>query len=323
MNPNTKMPRPATAILTSLLFATLVPAAFAQQAAAAPEPAPAKPKEEVLELEKLTVTTGYRSPKAIDQIPGAIKLISTEEVNHTALLTDDATAVLARTVPGYAPATQAMNNTGETLRGRVALRLFDGISQTTPLREGSRNGTFTDMDIVANIEVINGPSASEGIGAAGGIINYISKSPTREGSEATLRTKFYSQGYNDSSGWRTGLNYMNKTGNNDIIFGAAFAKRGMAYDAHGRRLGMSQSGSTVDSDSKNLFIKAGHTFGENARSPNSASRGSATMCRNWATGRWASRTPLSGACRSARRPSSTISASMRSRTTTPRSLAAS
>jgi outer membrane receptor for ferrienterochelin and colicin len=33
------------------------------------------------------------------------------------------------------------------------------------------------MDIVAQIEVINGPSASEGIGAAGGIINYISKSP--------------------------------------------------------------------------------------------------------------------------------------------------
>jgi iron complex outermembrane receptor protein len=263
MKPNTQILRPATAILTSLLFASLVPAAFAQQAAAAPEPAKEKPKEEVIELEKLTVTTGYRSPKAVDQIPGAITLVSLEEVAHTSLLTDDATAVLSRTVPGYAPATQAMNNTGETLRGRVALRLFDGISQTTPLREGSRNGTFTDMDIIAQIEVINGPSASEGIGAAGGIINYISKSPTKEGSEATLRTRFYTQDYNDSSGWRIGLNYANKNGNNDIIFGTAFVKRGMAYDAHGRRLGLSQSGSTVDSESKNLFLKLGHTFGEN------------------------------------------------------------
>ncbi len=253
----------AAALVASLLFAALTLTGRAQTSTPATDAAAEKKQEETIQLEKFTVTTGYRSPKAIDQIPGAIKLVSPDEIANTALLTDDATAVLARTVPGYAPATQAMNNTGETLRGRVALRLFDGISQTTPLREGSRNGTFTDMDIIAQIEVINGPSASEGIGAAGGIINYISKSPTKEGSEAVLRTRFYGQGYNDSTGWRVGLNYMNKQGQNDLIFGVAFAKRGMAYDAHGRRVGLSQSGSTVDSDSKNLFIKGGHNFGEN------------------------------------------------------------
>ena len=76
---------------------------------------------------------------------------------------------------------QAMNSLGETLRGRVPLRLFDGIPQSTPLRDGSRNSAFTDMDIVGRIEVINGPSAAEGIGAAGGIINYISKDATEPG----------------------------------------------------------------------------------------------------------------------------------------------
>ena len=222
-----------------------------------------KDKDEVVKLETYTVTTGYRSPKAVDQIPGAIKLITNEEVTHTLTLTEDATAVLSRTVPGYAPSTQTLQNTGETLRGRVSLRLFDGISQTTPLREGSRNATFTDMDIVSQIEVINGPSASEGIGAAGGIINYISKSPTKEGSEATLKVKFFGQGYNDSMGYKVGLNYAVKEGPYDMIFGTAFLKRGMAYDAHGRRMGMSASGSTLDSDQKNLFIKAGRTFGDN------------------------------------------------------------
>ncbi len=224
-----------------------------------------KTEEEVVKLEKLTVTTGYRSPKAIDQIPGAIKLITTSEIAGTQILTDDATAVLSRIVPGYAPATQAMNNTGETLRGRVALRLFDGISQTTPLREGSRNGTFTDMDVVGRIEVINGPSASEGIGAVGGIINYISKSPEKEGSEAVLRSKFSIAGYDDedSTSWRVGLNYYHKSGNKDLVVGTSFSKRGMSYDANGRRQGMSQSGSINDSESQNLFIKAGHTFGEN------------------------------------------------------------
>lgn len=255
----TPTPLTTAAALAALLFAAQ---AFAQ-AVPATEPTKQENEDEIVRLQDFTVTTGYRSPKAVDQIPGAIKLISSEEVTHSLLLTEDATAVLARTVPGYAPATQALNNTGETLRGRVALRLFDGISQTTPLREGSRNGTFTDMDIVARIEVINGPSASEGIGAAGGIINYISKSPTKEGGEATLRTKFSDQGYGDSSVYRVGLNYTHKSGKNDLIFGSAFTRRGMAYDAHGRRMGMSQSGSSNDSESQNLFIKAGRNFGLN------------------------------------------------------------
>lgn len=222
-----------------------------------------KTEDEVVKLEKLTVTTGYRSPKAVDQIPGAIKVITFEEVANTQFLTEDATEVLARTIPGYSPATQALQNTGENLRGRVALRLFDGISQTTPLREGSRNATFTDMDIVAQIEVINGPSAAEGIGAAGGIINYISKSPTKDGSEATLRTKFFGQGKEDSMGYKVGLNYTVKKGDNDLIFGTSFLKRGMFWDANGRRMGQTGSGTTLDSDQRNLFLKAGHNFGEN------------------------------------------------------------
>ena len=149
MKPQPENLRSSAAIASSLLFAALTSVALAQTPTAPPK----APDEEVLQLEKFTVTTGFRSPKTLDQIPGAIKLISNKEISDTLLLTDDATAVLARTIPGYAEATQSMNNTGETLRGRVALRLFDGISQTTPLREGSRNGMFTDMGIVARIEV--------------------------------------------------------------------------------------------------------------------------------------------------------------------------
>lgn len=245
-------------IICPLFFVSFFSLASGQTKLASPEE-----KDGTIKLEKLTVTTGYRSPKAIDQIPGAIKLITFDEIANTQYLTEDATEVLARTIPGYSPATQALQNTGENLRGRTPLRLFDGISQTTPLREGSRNGTFTDMDIVSQIEVINGPSAAEGIGAAGGIINYISKSPTKEGSEATLRTKFFGQGYDDSMGYKVGLNYTVKEGQNDLIFGTSFLKRGLFYDANGRAMGQTGSGTTMDSDQRNLFIKAGHNFGVN------------------------------------------------------------
>ncbi|MEO6102631.1 MAG: TonB-dependent receptor, partial [Pseudoxanthomonas sp.] len=153
-------------------------------------------------------------------------------------------------------------NTGETLRGRIALRLFDGIPQGSPLREGGRNATFTDMGIVDRIEVINGPSASEGIGAAGGIINYISSVPQKEGNEFRLLTRYSTQFSDDSSGWKVGLNFLRKQENYDLVVGASVIDRGMAYDANDRRVGMNTSGSVSDSEAKNLFLKGGINFGE-------------------------------------------------------------
>lgn len=209
------------------------------------------------------ITTGVRSPKAIDKIPGAITLVSKEDVSRTLLLTEDATAVLARTVPGYSEASQAMSNTGENLRGRIALRLFDGVPQGSPLREGTRNATFTDMGIVDHIEVINGPSASEGIGAAGGIINYISTVPKEDGSTFRFLTRYSTQFEDDSAGWKVGANYTYKQDNYDLVLGLARIDRGMGYDADGVRLGMNTSGSLNDSVADNLFVKGGWNFGQN------------------------------------------------------------
>ncbi|MFT3763255.1 MAG: TonB-dependent receptor [Pseudoxanthomonas sp.] len=248
-----------TAAIACVLATSLFPAgAMAQDATdAARNDKDAK----TTDLDRMVVT-GARSPKAIDKIPGAISLVSKEEIRQTLAVTEDATAVLARTVPGYAESSQAMSNSGETLRGRIALRLFDGIPQGSPLREGNRNATFTDMGIVERIEVINGPSASEGIGAAGGIINYLSAVPQKEGNEFRLITRYSTQFADDSSGWKVGLNFMRKQDNHDLVVGASVIDRGMAYDADGRRVGMNTSGSVSDSVAKNLFLKGGVNFGE-------------------------------------------------------------
>jgi len=247
-----------------LLAAAVSASVHAQQAAPAPASEQAEEEARALDAVDLerVVTTGTRSPKAVDKIPGAITLVTTEEVQRTLLLTEDATAVLARTVPGYAESSQAMSNTGETLRGRIALRLFDGIPQGSPLREGGRNATFTDMGIVGRIEVINGPSASEGIGAAGGIINYLSKDPTIEGHETTFTSRYSTQFGNDSSGWKLGVNHAYKQDNADFIGGVSLIDRGISYDGNGRRIGMNTSGSVSDSEATNLFLKGGINFGE-------------------------------------------------------------
>lgn len=210
------------------------------------------------------IVTGTRAPKAVDKIPGAINVVSEADVSRSLSLTQDATAVLARTVPGYSESSQAVNSLGETLRGRVPLRLFDGIPQSTPLRDGSRNSVFTDMDVVGRIEVINGPSAAEGIGAAGGIINYISKDATEPGLNFNVFTNFSSQFESDSDSWKAGGTLTYKSDEYDLVLNGSLGDRGITYDANGRRIGLSASSSSADSETENLFLKAGWNFGADA-----------------------------------------------------------
>lgn len=247
------MIKPLTAAIGVALTALVSGAALAQETEAS--------RRDAVDLDNVVVT-GTRVATSVDKIPGAINLVSKEQVEHTLALTEDATAVLARTVPGYAESSQAMSNAGETLRGRIALRLFDGIPQGSPLREGNRNGTFTDMGLVGRIEVINGPSASEGIGAAGGIINYISKVPTVEGHETTLTTRYSTQFGTDSAGWKVGATHAYKDDAFDALVSGSYIDRGISYDGNGRRIGMNTSGSLSDSESRNLYAKAGVNFGE-------------------------------------------------------------
>ncbi|MFC3579264.1 TonB-dependent receptor [Sphingomonas hylomeconis] len=211
------------------------------------------------------IVTGSRTPKAIDKIPGAVTIVTPAEVQRSLALTEDNTAVLAKTVPGYSESNQTLNTLGETLRGRATLYLFDGIPQSTPLRDGSRNATFTDMSIVERIEVISGASASEGIGAAGGVINYITKRATREGLHANIGGRLGTQFEDDSGIWGIKGDVSYKDGAFDVFAAAAYVDRGVTYDARGRRIGLSSSSSLADTKQKNFFLKTGFEFGGTQR----------------------------------------------------------
>jgi iron complex outermembrane receptor protein len=249
---------PIAAAIGALILASTATSAMAQQAEVA--------------RENSVIVTGTRTAKAVDKIPGAVSVISAAEVTNSLAISEDATAVLARVVPGYSEPTQAMSNTGETLRGRIALRLFDGIPQTSPLRETNRSGSFTDLGVVGRIEVINGPSASEGVGAAGGIINYISKSPKAMGNQTTITSKANTQFHDDSAGYKLGIEFMHKDEDFDLLFSTSEVDRGIGYDAHGRRIGMNASGSLQDTTGRNTFVKLGYNIDKNQRIEAQASK---------------------------------------------------
>lgn len=243
---------PIATAVGALLFAGAASSVHAQQAGEA--------NAETVDTPSVIVTA-TRSAKAVDKIPGAVSVIGPAEVASSLAISEDATAVLARMVPGYAESTQAMSNTGETLRGRIALRLFDGIPQTSPLRETNRSGSFTDLGVVGHIEVINGPSAAEGVGAAGGIINYISKRPTRMGNEMTLSNKVSSQFQDDRASYKLNFEFLHKDEDADAVFAVSKVDRDISYDGHGRRIGMNASGSLQDTAGRNIFLKMGYQFG--------------------------------------------------------------
>jgi iron complex outermembrane receptor protein len=208
------------------------------------------------------VVTATRNEKAIDKIPGAISVISQQELSSQYLIADDPSQALATFIPGYAPSRQKMTSSGESLRGRQPLILLDGIPQSNPLRAGMREGYFADSFIIERIEVINGASAVQGMGATGGIINYITKTPRKNGTHYGINVRAATQFKSDNIDWKTGYSITHKSDDVDLLGYAALQKRGMSYDGSGRRLGIDTiQGDTLDTQGNDLFFKIGKNFG--------------------------------------------------------------
>lgn len=228
-------------------------------------PGPAGPAVEASRpasvLSEVSVTA-TRSEKALEKIPGAVTVITEQELAPQLLIAEDPSQLLATFVPGYAPSRQKLTGFGESLRGRKALILFDGIPQSTPLRDSAREGYFADPAVIERIEVVSGPSAIYGLGATGGIINYISKKPTRPGTEQRIDAKATTQFRHDSLGWKTGYRVAHKNEDFDLLGYLGVARRGVGYDGDGRRLGLDAiQGDTQDTTAGDVFLKFGTHVG--------------------------------------------------------------
>ncbi|MEN3976884.1 TonB-dependent receptor plug domain-containing protein [Emcibacter sp. SYSU 3D8] len=59
------------------------------------------------------------------------------------------------------------------MRGRSPLYAVNGIPQSTPIRDGARDGYTIDPFFIERVEVIYGSNALQGIGATGGGVNQV------------------------------------------------------------------------------------------------------------------------------------------------------
>ncbi|HSI56000.1 MAG TPA: TonB-dependent receptor [Ideonella sp.] len=215
---------------------------------------------EALPVTESVVVTATRGSKAVEKIPGAVSVISREQIDTQALVSEDPSALLALQVPGYAPARQKLSNFGEGLRGRNALLLLDGIPQTNPLRFGGREGYFADPMIVERIEVVSGASAVQGMGATGGIINTITRHALQPGTRQTVELKYSTQGHADTQGWKAGYMVEHRSEGADAFDLLAYVgtrTQGVGVDGEGRYLATESLHGAADA-----YLKLGRDFGD-------------------------------------------------------------
>ncbi|MDZ7855817.1 TonB-dependent receptor [Sphaerotilus sp.] len=260
-NKNLRTRRRASAAHPSNFRLTAIAACLLAGAAQAQQPPSAntgQPEQETQSLQAVVVTA-TRGSKAVEKIPGAISVITRSEIDTQGLISEDPSQLLAAQVPGYAPARQKLSNFGESLRGRNALLLLDGIPQTNPLRFGGREGYFADPMLVERIEVVSGASAVQGMGATGGIINTITRRPSRPGTRHMVELKYSTQGHADTQGWKTGYMLEHKGEGPDAFDALAYLgmrSQSVGTDGDGRKLATESLHEAADA-----FVKIGRDFG--------------------------------------------------------------
>lgn len=212
------------------------------------------------------VVTGSRIVESIDEVPSSITLIGQAALADQLKISSDIQNILTMYVPGISAANGTSSNFGQTLRGRAALVMIDGVPQSTPLRNGALGMRTLDPSVIERIEVINGATSIYGNGAAGGIINYITKKPAgnkKFNVDAGLATRFSAVEFDDSLGTKITTTAYGELDKFSYVASVALEENGILRDADGDALG-TQYGLS-EAKSQNYFTKLGYQFDHDKR----------------------------------------------------------
>lgn len=211
------------------------------------------------------VVTATRSRSKEGQTPQRVTVITRHQIEQQLAITDDPGQVLSNLIPSYSPSRQKLSNAGETLRGRDALFLIDGVPQSNPLRDSSRDSYTIDLSMVERIEVIHGASAEHGLGATGGLINFVTLRAEGGGISQSADISLTVDDDLHSEGVGNKLNYRisGQQGDWDFVASATRQERGVFYDGGDRRVGIAYPGELQNSESYDLFGKLGYWIDDN------------------------------------------------------------
>lgn len=216
-------------------------------------------------LSEIVVTAG-RKAESINEVPSSVSILTARDVKEQLSVNPSVAAILGNTIPGLGTATNKATNSGQTLRGRQVLVLIDGIPQSTPLMNGSRDIRTLDPSAIERVEVIKGATSIYGNGSAGGIINFITKKPsankafsgtTNLGINGNLAHPSNTGGYRLSQSFSGTLNKFS------YLINGTFNYTGVLKDADG--MVNAQPDGLGENSLYNTFIKLGYQPNENSQ----------------------------------------------------------
>lgn len=222
------------------------------------------------------VVSASRSALPANALPLTVDLIDRKALDQQQAIAGSVVDAVSNLTPSFSPTRGKLSGAGETLRGRSPLYAINGIPQSTPLRDGARDGFTIDPFFVERVELIYGSNALQGIGGTGGIVNQVTVGPAKtEGlsGRALLQGNAGTGFDGDGLGGKVAGMLGFRSDRFDVTAGGAYQRRGAYYDAHGRRIGTdSTQGDTQNSDSWSAFARAGYAVGDTARLDLIASR---------------------------------------------------
>jgi iron complex outermembrane receptor protein len=207
------------------------------------------------------IVTASRKPEIVDRTPASVQVITAKEFQTQSIISPNISNILAQAVPSLGFGTNTTSNTGQTLRGRNTLIMIDGIPQSTPLRNGSRDIQTIDPSVIERVEVVKGATAIYGNGADGGIINYITKKQV--GTKAyNAKTSVSLTGMpvnsNNTLGGKLSQQISGKLKKFDYLLAGTYEKTGVFKDAKGNVI--SPNYGLGESAIYNVFLKSGYTI---------------------------------------------------------------
>jgi len=182
-----------------------------------------------IDVEEIVVST-TRVQKSAKSLPIKVDIFDEGTIRLQQSLTTNPTEILANLIPSFSPSRQKLTGAGESFRGRKPLFLIDGVPQSNPLRDSSRDGVTLDPEVIERIEVVFGANAIQGLGATGGIINFITVSPPESGAfeqrasvTTTMNDDFDDEGFGFRASYRAGK----RVGEVDILGAGSTTFRAM------------------------------------------------------------------------------------------------
>ncbi|MDR6920336.1 MULTISPECIES: TonB-dependent receptor [Chryseobacterium] len=180
------------------------------------------------------VIVASRKPTKISDIPGTVWVVQKEKIQEQAKSGVPIKEMLSILIPSMDIGPQGRTNYGQNMRGRSALVMIDGVSLNS-IRAISRQLDAIDPFNIERIEVLSGASSIYGGNATGGIINIITKAPSKNGisgeTEVGVRTGFMGK---DDHDFRAAQSI---AGKGEKLFG----RLGIAYQQNGGVYGADQN----------------------------------------------------------------------------------